>query len=326
MPLDRYAHIGRVVFEEPWAIRPETFAQIVDLVQLRQAGITLTRADVEARIGGEGRDRPETAIVEGVGIIQCFGVIAQRMNLFASISGGTSTEQMTAEFRALRDDPKVKAILFAIDSPGGTVYGVEELASEIRASRGLKPIVASANALAASAAYWIGSAADRFTVTPSGDVGSVGVLSAHTDLSAAAEKAGIKTSYIAAGLYKTEGHPFAPLSDEAIAFRQTRVNAVHDRMVTAIAAGRGVSEAAVRASFGQGRVLGARPALDAGMVDAIEPFDETLAALVARPAAVAPAPRRTLAESPSEPFAVALGGRPRRMPESYWRALMESHL
>ena len=112
------------------------------------AGVTLTRADVEARIGGSGRDRPETTVVDGIGVISMFGVLAQRMNLFASISGGTSTEQMAAEFRTLVDDREVRAIVFAIDSVGGSVYGIDELATEIRASRGRKPIIAHADSMA----------------------------------------------------------------------------------------------------------------------------------------------------------------------------------
>ena len=324
MRLDRYSHIAQAVFGQPWAIEPETYAKIVDLVHLRNAGVTLTRADVEARIGGDGRDRPETDVVGGVGVISCFGVIAQRMNLFASISGGTSTEQMTAEFRALRDDPKVKAILFAIDSVGGTVYGVEELASEIRESRGTKPIIANASSLAASAAYWIGSQADRLFVTPGGDVGSIGVMSAHTDVSGAAEKAGIKTTFISAGKYKTEGHAFGPLSEDALAYRQKQVDATMTRFVRAIAAGRGVSEAAVRTGFGEGRLVNAADALALGMVDGIEPLDTTLARLQQAAPASTSLTRASSADTRQEP--VAATRVVRRMPETMWRQLMESEL
>jgi len=328
MTLDRYSHITQAVFDQPWAIVPETFAKIVDLVQLRNAGITLTRADVEARIGGAGRDRPETEVVDGVGVVSMFGVIAQRMNLFASISGGTSTEQMAAEFRALLDDRDVRAILFAIDSPGGSVYGIDELASEIRASRGIKPIIAHANPKAASAAYWLGAQADEFVVTPSGDVGSVGVVSAHTDLSGTAEKTGIKTTLISAGRYKTEDNPYEALSEEGRAYLQARVDETHARMVRAIAAGRKVSDATVRAGFGEGRVLGAEAALAAGMVDRIEPFEATLARLQGR-ARQAPsaAPLRASADPVrQEPSAATRATSTRRMPEALWRSLMESEL
>lgn len=323
MKIDRYSHIAQAVFDQPWAIMPETFAKIVDLVHLRNAGITLNEKDIAARIGGDPRERPETEVVGGVGVISCMGVIAQRMNLFSSISGGTSTEQMSNEFHALVDDRDVRAILFAIDSPGGSVYGIEELAAEIRAARGSKPIVAHVNPKAASAAYWLASQADEIAMTPSGDVGGIGVITSHTDLSAAAEKAGVKTTLIFAGPYKAEGNPYAPLTEEAQAHIQGRVEASYTCFVEAVAAGRRVSVAAVRSGFGQGRVLNAEAALAGGLVDRIEPFDTTLARLQGR-AVTSPAPLRASAEPRQESSATTRG--PARMPEALWRSLMESHL
>jgi signal peptide peptidase SppA len=359
--IDRYSHICQAVLDQPWAILPETYTKIVSLVQLRAAGVTLTRADVEARIGGSPRERPETNVVDGIGVISMFGVLAQRMNLFASISGGTSTEQMAAEFRALVDDRDVRAIVFAIDSPGGSVYGIDELASEIRASRGRKPIIAHADSMAASAAYWLGAQADEVIVTPGGDVGSIGIVTAHTDLSGAAEKAGIKTTLISAGPYKTEGNPYAPLSEEAAAHLQSRVDVTYTRFLKAVAGGRRVTESAVRTGFGQGRLLGAEDALALGMVDRIESFDQTFARLQGR-AVSAPAPLRAekdaevcgscngsglkperymgdpqgqqkcptcngtgkAATARQEPSAATRASA--RMPESLWRALVESDL
>lgn len=359
--IDRYSHISQAVFDQPWAILPDTYAKIVGLVQLRNAGVTLTRADVEARIGGAARERPETDVHDGLGVISMFGVLAQRMNLFASISGGTSTEQMAAEFRALVDDRDVRAILFAIDSPGGSVYGIDELATEIRESRGRKPIIAHANSMAASAAYWLGAQADEFIVTPGGDVGSIGIVTAHTDLSGAAEKAGIRTTLISAGPYKTEGNPYAPLTEAAAAHLQSRVDVAYTHFVRAIAAGRRVSESAVRSGFGQGRLLDADDARQLGMVDRIESFEATVARLHGR-AVSTPAPRRgeqdadvcercqgsglqserymgdpqgqqtcpackgtgKAATARQEPSAATRASA--RMPESLWRALVESDL
>ena len=89
-------------------------------------------------------------------------------------------------------EPSISAIVLDVDSPGGSVFGVEELATEIRAARGTKPVVAVANSMAASAAYWIASQADELVITPGGMVGSIGVLTAHEDISKAQEMAGIK--------------------------------------------------------------------------------------------------------------------------------------
>jgi ClpP class serine protease len=127
MTHDRYARILAEVRDQVWAITPSKLAAITSLLNLRAAGLTLTPADVQARIGGEPRDRPELLVTSGgIGLVQVFGVLSQRMNMIAEASGGTSTEQLTAEFRALRDDPRVRGIVFVHDSPGGGLYGIDE--------------------------------------------------------------------------------------------------------------------------------------------------------------------------------------------------------
>jgi len=218
-----------------------------------------------------------------VGVLPLVGVIAQHMDLLTDMSGGTSTDRFAADFRALRDDPEIKAIVIPIDSPGGGVYGVDELAAEIRASRGAKPIVAVADSQAASAAYWIASAADRFVVTPGGDVGSIGVLGLHTDLSGAQEKAGMKTRVFSFGKYKAENNPFAPLTEESAARQQARVDAIGERFVHAVAENRRVPVATVRSGYGEGRLLNAKEALAAGMVDEIDTLDHVIERLRERP-------------------------------------------
>jgi membrane-bound ClpP family serine protease len=84
------------------------------------------------------------------------------------------------------NDPNVKAVVIDVDSPGGSVDGVAELFDQIYSARGSKPITAISNTLMASAAYWIGTAADELVVSPSGQVGSVGVYMVHDDFSKAA--------------------------------------------------------------------------------------------------------------------------------------------
>ena len=104
-----------------------------------------------------------------------YGTISHRAHMVEDISGpgGTSAEKVGRQLAELLDDPAVGSIVLDIDSPGGTIAGVPELADQIFAARGQKKIVAVANSLAASAAYWIGSAAEDFVVTPSGGAGSI---------------------------------------------------------------------------------------------------------------------------------------------------------
>lgn len=272
----KYGHVVRAFADQVWGIQENKFYAICDLVRLRAEGGLLTDDEVQVRINA-ATQRSEPAKGSSVAVIPIYGVIAQRMTLFGEISGGTSTERVAKSLRAALADSSVGSIVFDVDSPGGTVYGVQELASEIMAARGQKPMVAISNSLMASAAYWIGTAADELVVTPSGEVGSIGVFMVHEDWSKFYEEAGIKPTLIKAGKYKAEGNDIEPLSDEARDYIQGRVNDVYDEFVKAVAKGRGVNASAVKSGFGQGRVVGARDAVKMGMADRIETLDETVA-------------------------------------------------
>jgi hypothetical protein len=145
------------------------------------------------------------------------------------------------------------------------------------AAREQKPIIAVANTLAASAAYWVAAQADELVVTPSGDVGSIGVYMVHEDWSSANAAFGVTPTYVAAGRYKVEGNPDEPLSDEARAAMQQSVDDLYDLFVADVAAGRGDSPAAVRAGYGEGRVLPAARAVAAKLADSIGSAEDTIA-------------------------------------------------
>ena len=159
---------------------------------------------------------------------------------------------------------------------------MSELASEIVKARAQKPVIAVANSLAASAAYWIGCSASEFYVTPGGEVGSIGVWQAHFDYSKALEEDGVKPTLISAGKFKVEGNPYVPLDEQAQGFMQSRVDDYYNAFVEAVALGRGVSINDVKTGMGEGRVLGADAALAQNMVDGIATFDDVLAKMQAK--------------------------------------------
>lgn len=278
----------RAFEETPWAILEAKLAQIRDVLLLHASGVKLTQEEIEARVGPAAANRPTASRAGAVAVLPVYGVIAQRMNLMTQMSGGTSTEKLTADLRALVADPGVKAIVLNVDSPGGSVFGVTELAAEIRKARESKHIVAVANSWAASAAYWIASQADEVVVTPSGQVGSIGVYMEHVDISGALEREGYKATLVSAGKYKVEGNAYEPLTDEARAALQASVDDYYVQFVGDVAAGRKTSRATVRAGYGEGRMLNAKAALEAGMVDRIATLDEVIAKLGGSKQAAAP--------------------------------------
>jgi signal peptide peptidase SppA len=275
--MDRYAHVAQYVYSSVWAILPDKLQIILSLLEFRRSGGVLTDAEIAERIGAVSR--PAIRASGAVAVIPIFGTIAHHAGMMVESSGGVSTESIASRFRAALADPQVGAVLLHIDSPGGSVSGVPELAAEIHAARGQKPIVAQADAMAASAAYWIGTAADELVVTPSGMVGSIGVISSHTDYSEALAKEGVRTTLITAGKYKGEGNPYAPLSDEDRTAMQERIDDYYGMFVKAVARHRGVSVEAVRSGYGEGRVVTARRAVDLGMADRVATLDETISRL-----------------------------------------------
>ncbi|MGB0971557.1 MAG: phage major capsid protein [Mycobacterium sp.] len=259
---------------ENWAIHPDKLATIAEVLALHATGGTLTRDEIEARIGDRNDRGPQAGA--GVAVLPLHGTISHRMGGMSESSGGVSTERFGQWFKAAMADPGVGSIVLDVDSPGGGTKGVRELADMIYAARGVKSVVAIANGMMASAAYWIASAAEGVWATPSADVGSIGVYTMHDDLSKAMEDRGVKRTVISAGKHKVEGNPYGPLGDDAKANIQARVDEEYDAFVAAVARHRGVDEDVVREGYGEGRALSATKARREGMVDKVGAFDTLL--------------------------------------------------
>jgi signal peptide peptidase SppA len=267
----------------PWALMPERLSAVTAVIA-RWSGDARASDEVMHSVAADrnARDARRQSSVSnsggGIAVLPLYGIVTQRGNMVDDVSGpGTaSTQQFSNLLRAALQDETVSQILIDIDSPGGSVYGVAELADEIVSARAQKPVVAIANSLAASAAYWIGCSASEFYVTPGGEVGSIGVWQAHQDYSKAMDEAGVKTTLISAGKFKVEGNPYAPLDEEAQGFMQSRVDDYYAAFTKAVAKGRGVPISQVRDGMGQGRVLGADAALASSMVDGIATFNDVV--------------------------------------------------
>ena len=273
----------------PWALMPERLQAMAGVLTRWSAGKpptdeTMFQIQSERVLRDTRKQMAAANAGSGIAVLPLYGVVTQRGNMVDDISGpgSTSTQQFTSALRQVLADDTVGQILIDIDSPGGSVYGVAELASEIVKARAQKPVVAVANSLAASAAYWIGCSASEFYVTPGGEVGSIGVWQAHFDYSKALEEEGVKTTLVSAGKFKVEGNPYVPLDPEAQAFMQSRVDDYYNAFIQAVAVGRSVTVDDVRNGMGEGRVLGADAALAQRMVDGIASFDDVLARMQAK--------------------------------------------
>lgn len=271
-----HSYLLHFVYTQPWALMPEKLAVILDVARRHASGERLDPAEVKAITEAAARG-PVVRQAGAIAVLPIAGTIIPHGDMLMESSGAMSCDRIAALFHAALADPSVAGIVLNVDSPGGSVQGVDELAADIFKSRGQKPVVAIANHLAASAAYWLATAADELVVTPSGEVGSVGVFAAHEDQSAALEKEGVKTTLVSAGKYKTEASPFGPLSEDARAAIQARVDDYYGMFTKAVARNRGVGIDAVRGGFGEGRVVGAKDAVAEGMVDRVDTLEGVIA-------------------------------------------------
>lgn len=202
----------------------------------------------------------------GVAVIPMTGVLQKRGDWISEMFGDTSMQDVGARVMAADADPSINSIILAIDSPGGTVDGTEELAAIVAAVS--KPVIAIADGMMMSAAYWIGSAADAvYLSSRTAEAGSIGVIATHTDVSGAMDKMGVKTTLITAGRYKASANPYEPLTNDGMAVMQGLVDGIYTVFVDTVAKNRGVSAENVLENMADGRIFMGDQAIESGLAD-----------------------------------------------------------
>lgn len=258
-----------------WAILPSYFRAMSHAMATRQSELDRVAEIAAATDRRRAEGKPQSTI----GVIPIVGPIENRPSMMGEMCGFASDMVIADTVEEMVRDNTIKAIVLDFDSPGGVATGTPEAASRIMKARGTKPIVAVANGMAASKGYWLATAADKVYVTPSGEVGSVGVFSIHQDVSAAMEMEGVKTTIIKAGKYKAEMNPYEPLTDESKDYEQSQVDEIYSAFVDSVASQRGVASAVVRSDFGEGRVVSAKKAVSAGMADGVATIQQVMSRL-----------------------------------------------
>jgi signal peptide peptidase SppA len=188
-----------------WLIQPEALRSMAAASRSYRGG-ALPQPD---------SSNPLLSVEDGIATISIEGPILRKPGLFARVMmGATDSEEVGAAVREAGQRDDIKAVFLNIDSPGGTVAGTPELAAAVASLDTQKPVYAFSSGLMASAAYWIASQARAIYATPSAKVGSIGVVQAVIDESAALDKAGIKVEVFSVGKYKAMGAPGTPLTND----------------------------------------------------------------------------------------------------------------
>jgi len=277
-----------------WAIVPESFEAIArDFKNLKSEKFDSKLSEyLEIEKAGllprKGNAEDFYSIRDGIAIIPVAGPLSKRMSLFSWIMGGISYPYVRLAVRTAMEDDDVRGIVLNVDSPGGTVSGAEATAEMISNMKGQKPVIAFANGMMASSAYWISSGADAIVTENTAQVGSIGILMIHRDYSESDRKEGVKTTYLTAGKYKALGNDSEPLSDFARSVFQDELDYVYSIFVNNVAQNRDIEiDAALKAA--DGKIFIGQQAVDVGLADRIGSL--SLAVEMAR-AAVKPSNRK----------------------------------
>ena len=310
------ARIAAHLFNTPLLLMPETAVAIASNLADRFGVEPMADAEpvvieasrfrgAPAAAGPSGR--PMYRAENGVAVIPVLGELVNRGAWIGASSGLTSYEGLDAQLRAAAADPEISGIVLDLNSPGGEATGAMETGALVRSIAAKKPVVAFVNGMAASAGYAIAAGATTIVSTPTGAIGSIGVVMLHLDRSAALAKAGVKPTLIHAGKYKVDGNV-----DPGLACRrqgedpESRSTASTPCSSAHVARLRKIDPAAVMAT--EGGILLGQDAVAAGLADKVGDFDDALA--LAKPKSPTSAAPVTPAHStpasdpnlPDEPF------------------------
>lgn len=258
------------LLSQPWAIRAASMAAMMESMTYKaQDGDQIIERDDEEDDGGY-------VVQDGIATIAISGVIGKKLpKWIAEFFGMTDVDEVSAMVKLANADPEVRGILLDIDSPGGTVAGVPEVADEIRASG--KPVFAFSDGLMASAAYWLAAGASGIFASPSALVGSIGVFVPIADMRRMYEMAGIEMEIIKAGDLKAAGYPGTSLTQDQRDDIRRSVEHIYGKFTGFVLAREGEQPIPPNAMRGQDFYADQVEAL--GLVDGIATRAEVLADL-----------------------------------------------
>ncbi|MEI4233239.1 MULTISPECIES: S49 family peptidase [Roseovarius] len=239
-------------------------------------------------------------VLDGIAVIAISGVLIHRGGWIGESSGQTSYEGIAAQIEAAASDPSVRGVALEIDSSGGEVAGVFDLADRIRALRRDKPVWAFVAEHAFSAGYALASQANRILLPRTGAVGSIGVVVMHADLSGQLDRDGVRVTLIHAGSHKVDGNPYAPLPDAVRDDIQGEIDVLRFLFAETVAAGRAGPLSQDAALATEAAIYRGTDAVTAGLADEISDLARGFASFRAHVAHTQTRPRSaTRAAMPS---------------------------
>lgn len=269
--MKKYIHIAQKIYNTPWYAKPETVKTIAEqFTQYIQGQMPDMMPDDEE---DDTEDMMQFMMPE-IAVINIDGIIGKRLSMLETQCGGVDVDMIKDEIKAAVENPTVQTIVFNINSPGGTVVGVPELAAFIDDTNKKKKCIAYVDNMCCSAAYYLASQCEAIYTTQTAEIGSVGVYTLLVDESRALENAGIKVNAITndEAKLKLAGASFKPLTEEEFAYFKEGVQKSYNMFKTAVQSKRPIADA-----YLDGRVIDGEEAVNLGFSDGIVvDFDELL--------------------------------------------------
>jgi ClpP class serine protease len=262
---DKRVHAIDMVMQQPWAIQPDMLETICAIASREHESLEA----VAARLGRPLQNTRSVMVRDGVAVVPVTGPIFRYANLFTEVSGAVSLEVLARDFSAALDDASIKAVILNLDSPGGQATGIAEFAHMVRAAG--KPVIAYVDGMAASAAYWIASAASEIVISKTGEVGSIGAV-----YGAYKSKSADMIEFVSSQSPMKRPNPE---TEHGRAELQGRVDALAQIFIEDVAANRGVDVETVLADFGRGGVRMGEEAVRLGMADRVSTLETLIAGL-----------------------------------------------
>ena len=258
-------------------------------------------------------------VVEGVAVIEISGVLIHRGSWIGQSSGQTSYEGIAAQIEAAARDPNVRGLALEIDSFGGEVAGVFDLADRIRAIRSNKPVWAFVAEHAFSAGYALASQADRILLPRTGAVGSIGVVVMHADLSGQLDQGGVRVTLIHSGTHKVDGNPYEPLPEAVRDDIQREIDVLRFLFSETVAVGRAGRLSQDGALATEAATYRGAEAVAAGLADEVIDMAQGFAAFrqsVSQTSTLSPARRlRASLPNPRQEAVMATQNNPENSPQ-----------
>lgn len=259
-----------------WAIQPEWLALHRGQLEALVDGHYLPQR-AEMMLEAKSVDARDLITMAGnqIGVIPLHGPMIKRAGFWEAMFGFVGSEQVRAAIGVAVRDEDIHAILLHVESPGGHVAGVQDLAETVREAAAQKPLAVHIDDLGASAAYWASAYATRITAGPMAEVGSVGTMAVVADVSQGLAQAGIKIHVVSTGAMKGIGIPGTQVTDAHLEEIQRRVDGVNSFFLRAVQRGRKLTSEQL-ALISDGRVFLAQEAKQLGLIDEVRSLDAAI--------------------------------------------------